>query len=66
MVFPLSGMQPWGADQTPSDRLCLAAARFSTRRCFIVFCAGFLPIFLGFCEPFIVWLLTAANAASRA
>ncbi len=40
--------------QTSSERVCFAAARFSTRRSFNVFCAGFLPVFLGFCEPFIV------------
>jgi len=38
--------------QTSSDRLRLAAARFSTRRSLSFFCAGFLPSFFGFCEPF--------------
>ena len=41
-------------DQTSSDRVCFAAARFSTRRSFSVFCAGFLPVFFGFADPFIV------------
>ena len=40
--------------QTSSDRVCFAAARFSTRRSFSVFCAGFLPVFFGFADPFIV------------
>ena len=39
--------------QTSSDRPCFAAARFSVRRSFSVFCAGFFPDFFGFCEPFI-------------
>ena len=39
--------------QTSSPRLaCFAAARFSVRRSLSVFCAGFFPSFLGFCEPF--------------
>ena len=40
--------------QAPSPRLaCFAAARFAVRRSLSVFCAGFFPSFLGFCEPFI-------------
>jgi hypothetical protein len=35
--------------QTSSDLLCFAAARFSVRRSFSVFWAGFLPTFFGFC-----------------
>jgi hypothetical protein len=31
----------------------LAAARFSDRRSLSDFWAGFLPVFFGFCEPFI-------------
>jgi hypothetical protein len=38
---------------TSSDRDDLAAARFSDRRSLSDFCAGFLPVFFGFCEPFI-------------
>ena len=40
--------------QTSSERVCFAAARFSVRRSLSDFCAGFLPVFFGFCEPFIV------------
>ena len=41
------------SDQTSSPRLaCFAAARFSVSRSLSVFCAGFFPSFLGFCEPF--------------
>ena len=40
--------------QTSSDRDVFAAARFSERRSLSDFCAGFLPVFFGFCEPFIV------------
>lgn len=44
--------------QTSSDRLaCLAAARLAVRRSLSVFCAGFFPSFLGFCEPFTCILL---------
>ena len=38
-----------GLPQTSSDLLCFAAARFSVRRSFSVFWAGFLPTFFGFC-----------------
>ncbi len=44
----------WLQAQTSSDRVCFAAARFSTRRSFSVFCAGFLPVFFGFADPFFV------------
>ena len=37
---------------TSSDRDVLAAARFSERRSLRDFWAGFLPVFFGFCEPF--------------
>ena len=40
-------------DHTSSDRDVLAAARFSDRRSLRDFWAGFLPVFFGFCEPFI-------------
>ena len=40
--------------QPPSERVCFAAARFSVRRSLSDFWAGFLPVFLGFSEPFIV------------
>ena len=44
--------------QTSSDRLaCLAAARLAVRRSLSVFCGGFFPSFLGFCEPFTCILL---------
>ena len=39
--------------QVPSDLVCFAAARFSVRFSFSDLCAGFLPIFFGFSEPFI-------------
>jgi len=52
IVSLLSTVLAWFPVQTSSDRLCLAAARFSTRRSLSVFCAGFLPSFFGFCEPF--------------
>ena len=54
MRYPLTscfGRRSLG--QTSSPRLaCFAAARFAVRRSLSVFCAGFLPSFLGFCEPF--------------
>ena len=37
------------APQTSSECFCLAAARFSLRRSFSDFCAGFFPVFFGFC-----------------
>ena len=49
--------------QTSSPRPCFAAARFAIRRSFSVFCAGFFPGFLGFCEPFIAssWLVVRGS-----
>ena len=38
----------------PAIATVFAAARFSERRSLSDFCAGFLPVFFGFCEPFIV------------
>ena len=52
--------------QTSSPRLaCFAAARFAVRRSLSVFCAGFFPSFLGFCEPFIASFLVAEFDLAR-
>jgi hypothetical protein len=54
VLGPPSGAPRGGRSaQTSSDRDVLAAARFSDRRSLSDFWAGFLPVFFGFCEPFI-------------